>query len=455
MSWSVLQSALSPSGTSTRNTATATFGSNATSGSTLIAAVAIGNSSGCTVTSVKDAALNSFVKIAAISGTNTFYTDVELWALNTPSGDAGIKPAITVDISATTGLSVLVQEVAGIITGATQAALTDGTPGTHFGTVASGAQTITAASYSSAASAEYLVSVYGDQGPSPSEALVTPSGYTLDANSYFGGGVFAEIAIAYQSSTGGAEAGSYTATSGQGTPYGSVVVAFKLAAGTTANAGLAAGTGTAQSPVANVIPSAGLAAGTGTAQPPVAAIGAAAGLAAGTGAAQSPVAAVIPGAGLPAGTGTALQPSAAVTASAGLATGTSAALSPAVSIQPGAGLGAGTAAASAPTAGISTSPAAAGASGTAQSPAAQVGAVAGLASGTGAALQPGITVIAGAGLATGTATALNPASTGPVRPPVVFTYGEPYFEWAYGTPYFEWETGDPHFEWETGSPYTS
>lgn len=40
-------------------------------------------------------------------------------------------------------------------------------------------------------------------------------------------------------------------------------------------------------------------------------------------------------------------------------------------------------------------------------------------------------------------------------PSVVFTYGEPYFEWAYGTPYFEWEYGDPHFEWETGTPYTS
>ena len=57
---------------------------------------------------------------------------------------------------------------------------------------------------------------------------------------------------------------------------------------TTADAGLAAGTGTAQQPVPVVTPRAGPPTATGTAQPPVATAAANAGLAAGTGTAQAP-----------------------------------------------------------------------------------------------------------------------------------------------------------------------
>ena len=117
---------------------------------------------------------------------------------------------------------------------------------------------------------------------------------------------------------------------------------------TSANAGLAAGTGTAPAPSVIVAPAAGLAAGTASAPAPASAAGANAGLAAGTGTAPAPALTAAANAGLVAGTGTAPAPALTAAANAGLAAGTGTAPAPSVTIAPNAGLAAGTGIAPAP-----------------------------------------------------------------------------------------------------------
>ena len=87
MAWSRLQSA---SGTGTTS-ATATFGSNASSGTKIIAFVA------CDLVetfTVQDAALNSLTQIGYISGSTGGAVAVGVYEMDTPAGDVGIKPAI-------------------------------------------------------------------------------------------------------------------------------------------------------------------------------------------------------------------------------------------------------------------------------------------------------------------------------------------------------------------------
>lgn len=146
---------------------------------------------------------------------------------------------------------------------------------------------------------------------------------------------------------------SLAATISASTINAGVVATFMPVAGTTANAGLAtatgkalqpqagsvglpSGTGTAQSPIPNVIAQAGLAHGTGTAVPPNVFIGTfvTPPFAPGTGTAQQPAAQVIAFAGLAHGTGTAFQ----IPAPAGLAHGTGTAFAPGKLVQPTAGL---------------------------------------------------------------------------------------------------------------------
>jgi hypothetical protein len=160
---------------------------------------------------------------------------------------------------------------------------------------------------------------------------------------------------------------SLAATISASTVNAGVVATFMPVAGTTANAGLASGTGTSQQPTAQVTANAGLASGTGTAFQ----IPSPAGLAHGTGTAFNPQFSAP--AGLASGTGTAQQPAAQVTANAGLAAGTGTAF--------------------------------------------QIPAPAGLAHGTGTAQSPGPLVVPGAGLASGTGTAF-PGSVHQLRSPL-------------------------------------
>lgn len=182
------------------------------------------------------------------------------------------------------------------------------------------------------------------------------------------------------------------------------------AVSSTANAGLAAGTGAALSPAALVQPNAGLATGTGAALQPPELVQPNGGLAGGTGTSQPPVVLVQPNAGLASGTGAALQPTAnsAVTASAGLASGTGTSQSPAALVQPNAGLAAGTGTALQ----VAAPAALTHGAGAALSPLPLVQPNAGLAAGTGAAPQPVALVQPTAGLATGTGAALQPTVAG-------------------------------------------
>ena len=128
---------------------------------------------------------------------------------------------------------------------------------------------------------------------------------------------------------------SYTATHAPAAEaHDGSAILFLIPGSTTAAAGLATGTGTAQQPSAAVTAAAGPAAGTGGAQQPPAAITAAAGPAAGTGAARQPSAAVTPAAALPAGTGTAWQPAVSAAALAGAAPAAGAALNPSAATRP-------------------------------------------------------------------------------------------------------------------------
>ena len=213
------------------------------------------------------------------------------------------------------------------------------------------------------------------------------SGYTYNAN--VDG---TDNGMAYNAAcTSSAQAPVWADT---GQAIGIMVLVKETSSGTTANAGLAAGTGTAQSPVPGVTPAAALAAGAGTSQSPKASVAANPGLATAAGTSQQPVPDVIPAAGLAAGTGTALQPtvntSGSTTANAGLATGAGTAQAPVPVVTPGAGLAAGTGTAQQPaiTTGITVPAGLATAAGTAQQPSAAITATAGLAAGTGTALQP-------------------------------------------------------------------
>ena len=122
MAWSVLQSA----GQTITNLA-ATFTSNVSAGTKIIVALST-SAPGASVTSVKDGASNSWTQIATVSEGS--YCFGALYALDTPAGDVGTKPTITAVLSGGGSSSYLmVQEVSGLATGNTLAAMCDGTPG--------------------------------------------------------------------------------------------------------------------------------------------------------------------------------------------------------------------------------------------------------------------------------------------------------------------------------------
>src|SRR5258707_13623411 len=115
------------------------------------------------------------------AGTN----GLSLWQLDTPAGAAGTKPTVTATITGgTPEAAILVQEVAGLATGTTLAAVVDGTPGTLTGNTntAPGSP-----SYTSTAASEFLLACYGDTGgPLTGGKPPAPTLDTPDRNSRAG-----------------------------------------------------------------------------------------------------------------------------------------------------------------------------------------------------------------------------------------------------------------------------
>lgn len=225
MSWSRIQSASKAATSSAVSSVALAYGTNLTSGTKLIVAVATSTQTGTTTTvsTVKDGAGNSLTLVGRKSaGTSPVLTDVSLWAMDTPSADAGTKPTITATLTGgTANMSILLQEVSGLAVGNTTAAMIDGT---LAGLTGSATGTTGSPSYTSAAVDEYLVSVYGDDG-GPISA-VKPSALTSDANS-LNSQTYANCALAYGNSTDGAEAGSWTLT-GSAAEWATLLVAFQL-----------------------------------------------------------------------------------------------------------------------------------------------------------------------------------------------------------------------------------
>jgi hypothetical protein len=205
VAWSRVQSA---GANGTAGNPSVSYTSNLSSGTVLIAAVSAYNNA---VTAVADSNGNAFTKIGTVDS-NAVH--LSLWALATPSGDAGTKPAVNATTSASYW-AMVIQEISGI-----QAAV-DGTAGTAY---ANSAGSISP-SYSSTAASEYLVTCYGDDGESTAATLNT-SGWTLDTGNQLGN-TNMDCGIAYKNSTGGAESDGWT---GAGANEAAIMVAFKLPA---------------------------------------------------------------------------------------------------------------------------------------------------------------------------------------------------------------------------------
>ncbi len=220
MAWSHLQGTGAHSGAAA--TIAATYGSNLTSGSKLIAWIALNASSGTvSVTSVDDGNGNGFSKL----GTKSLGTKMSLdcWALDTPAGDVGTKPTITAHCSGTSsaaGLSIAIEEVSGLMTGTTTAVLDGGA--VAFLTSASGAASQPVPTYSTTASNEYLTQSYSDDGESVSPTLAGYTGTDGPAAN-----ADADLAVVWKNSTGGSETGSWSVAFG-GHPIILGAVAFKL-----------------------------------------------------------------------------------------------------------------------------------------------------------------------------------------------------------------------------------
>jgi hypothetical protein len=224
MTWSVLQSASGTNSSLTTSSISVTYPNNVAAGTKIIAALSLSGTR--TVSAVQDGSSNNLTQLGvAVNGTSqhTF-----LYAMDTPVGDVGTKPTITVTFSATNApSSLLLQEVSGLLAGNTSAML-DGTPGTGSGT--SGSGNAGPPTFVSAAAGAYLVYLYGDDGGPLT--YTGPAGYTADANGV-NSSPDADMVISYKNSTGGTETGSYAIT-GTSCQWSVLMAAFQLAAGGTA-----------------------------------------------------------------------------------------------------------------------------------------------------------------------------------------------------------------------------
>jgi hypothetical protein len=234
MSWSVLQSNGSFSDTWATSTALS-YTANASSGSKLVAYTMVFGS--VTVTAVEDAALNAMTKLASAapagSATNGEFA---IWAMDTPAGDAGIKPALLPVFSTgtTSALSMVIEEVAGLLPGNTSAML-DGTIVSSNGTISANGS-VACGAYSSAAAGEFLVAAAADDESSAIATYGIPTGsttYTRDAHAQNATNSTDNVP-AYGSSAGGAETASFGVTlSGTNVHWVTLFGAFKLGSSTT------------------------------------------------------------------------------------------------------------------------------------------------------------------------------------------------------------------------------
>ena len=225
MAWSHLQSASNTVGS---GNGTVTFGTNLSSGTKIICAIAVSASTAGTddMTSVKlnDTAVTALTKLVA-HGDAIDDTWVYLFAVDTPSDAVGTKPTVTATWNtasqANFGLTMLVQEVSGLLAGNTSAML-DGSAAVKDA-VSTGPATTSA--YSSNASNEYLCAIYGD--PGDGVTVTNSSGYTPDPNNPAINSS-ANVFFDYENSGNTAESASFTL--GGSAHWNTILVAFKLAA---------------------------------------------------------------------------------------------------------------------------------------------------------------------------------------------------------------------------------
>ena len=197
--------------------------SNLSAGTKILCLVAVDFSTGGNpVTSVKDAAGNTLTLLADLTyGSTTGFTG--LYAMDTPAADAGIKPTLTATVTTNFGVAMIVAEVAGLLAGNTTA-MCDGT-GTSASGTASPATGGTG--YTTAAAGELLVFGYGDPGFS-AEVYSPLTGFQFIGVE--SGNSTANAVMAYMASTGALESASMTITPGTAMTWGTVLIAFKLAA---------------------------------------------------------------------------------------------------------------------------------------------------------------------------------------------------------------------------------
>lgn len=214
----------------------ATYGTALTSGTKLIAVVGNDGGSGSVglPTGISDGT-NSMTQLAVASSGTNGHACVSLWAMDTPAGDVGATPTITASFSGSVDVSILIQEVSGLLPGNTTA-MADGTAGTSSGT---GGGNTTSPSYSSTAASEYLIACFSDNAFT--DTVTDPgSPWTSDASNPAGGGVV-HAHVVYKNSGNGAETGAVFNYSNAGADYAELLIAFKVpTAGTNASAGLAA-----------------------------------------------------------------------------------------------------------------------------------------------------------------------------------------------------------------------
>lgn len=227
MAWSRLQSA-----SVFKNGAnpTVAYTSNLTAGTKLICAI-LNYTSGAHANTITDGNSNNFTKVADTGISSGSFGGVQLWVLDTPAGDVGTTPTVTVTTSGNGPYAMVIQEVSGLKTGTTGSL--DGTAGTLTGTQGSEPVTTGSPSYSSTAANEYLVSVVSDTTNGASFPTITPAALTADPNNQSFTNASTCTGIAYGNSTNGAESCGWTVSGGNGSfdGWGVILVAFQLASG--------------------------------------------------------------------------------------------------------------------------------------------------------------------------------------------------------------------------------
>lgn len=267
-SWNVLQAAATESASGLATSLAATFTTaNLTAGTKIIAAYGFSSSTTSPViTTVRDGALNNLTQLGFLYDT-TDVVGAALYAMDTPAGDVGTKPTITLTISsAGMHASALILEVEGLAAGNTLAMLDGGAlaVSTHGST-----SPMDSAAYSSTAAGEMLLAVFADNGGPMviAEPWATLSPSSVNNNS------FADILAAYKDTANTAEGGTGTRwsySSGTQTQWATLLTAFRAAGGApvTVNTQLAGSAGTAPAAVAAVTAAAPAAAAAGTAPAP-------------------------------------------------------------------------------------------------------------------------------------------------------------------------------------------